>query len=54
MSEKWTAAARRERNEYMTRWRRKNRDRVKEYQRQHWERKAAAKKQSEAVIGRAE
>ncbi len=46
MSEKWTPAARHERNAYMKRWRQKNRDRLREYARLHWERKAAEKRQA--------
>ena len=43
-----SAAARQAKNEYMTRWRNNNKDKVRESQRRYWERQAEKK----AVNGR--
>lgn len=40
--------AREARNKYMREWRRKNREKVKQYQRKYWERKAQKETINEA------
>lgn len=42
-----TDDARRERNEYMRRWRRDNPDKVRQYQETYWSRKSASERQKE-------
>lgn len=42
--------AREERNAYMRAWRKKNKDRVREYNSSYWERKSKSKRQEEQSI----
>ncbi|MDH2337498.1 hypothetical protein [Clostridium perfringens] len=42
--------AREERNAYMRAWRKKNKDRVKEYNSSYWERKSKSKREEEQSI----
>ena len=42
--------AREERNTYMREWRKKNRDRVREYNSSYWERKSKSKREEEQSI----
>ncbi|MGU8655158.1 hypothetical protein G6Z26_15575 [Clostridium perfringens] len=42
--------AREERNAYMRAWRKKNKDRVKEYNSSYWERKSKRKREEEQSI----
>ncbi|UBK77276.1 hypothetical protein KLF35_11265 [Clostridium perfringens] len=42
--------AREERNAYMREWRKKNRDRVREYNSSYWERKSKNKREEEQSI----
>ncbi|EOU1151352.1 hypothetical protein ACSXCW_12530 [Clostridium perfringens] len=42
--------AKEERNAYMREWRKKNKDRVKEYNSSYWERKSKSKREGEQSI----
>lgn len=42
--------AREERNAYLRAWRKKNKDRVREYNSSYWERKSKSKRQEEQSI----
>ena len=46
-----TDDARRERNEYMRRWRRDNPDKVRQYQEAYWSKKSASERQKAAESG---
>jgi len=46
-----TDDARRERNEYMRRWRRDNPDKVRQYQEAYWSRKSASERKKSEESG---
>lgn len=46
-----TDDARRERNEYMRRWRRDNPDKVRQHQEAYWSKKSASERQKAAESG---